>query len=71
MIRPVDVILTAMVLGAIGGYAAAKKNLDVRLIQALERSADRRAFRNANIMLDQAEMRAALVLTKVPDAAEG
>ena len=70
-IRPLDVVLGAMLIGAIGGYSAAKIGLDEKLMDSLERAADRRALRNANIMLDQAEMRAALVLTKVPNAAKG
>ena len=71
MIRPLDVILGAMLIGAIGGYSAAKIGLDEKLMDSLERAADRRALRNANIMLDQAEIRAAFIIDKVPDATKG
>jgi predicted ATP-dependent serine protease len=67
--QPREILLAAFYLGAVGGYAVAKSGLDRKLIAAMESAADRRALRNAQIMLDEVEQRRVAVPVKATNAA--
>lgn len=73
MIRPHDVIFTAMIIGAITGYGIAKSGLDDKFFDALDKASDRRALRNAQIMLDEAAYRdfGVIIPAKAQDASKG
>ena len=55
--QPKDVILISMYIGALGGYAVGKFDLDVKALEAVRRSRIRIATENANILADTLEKR--------------
>jgi len=55
--QPKDIALIAMYVGALGGYAVGKLDLDVKVMEAVKRQQIRVATQNANILVDTLEKR--------------
>ena len=51
-IRPADILFMTLILGAAGGYVAGKNDLLGKIQFKIDAANDRRALRNAQILLD-------------------
>jgi len=68
-IRPADILFMTLIIGAAGGYVAGKNDLLGKVQLKIDAANDRRALRNASILLDEASYRnfGVMIPAKVSD----